>query len=213
MFKFLLPARIRNARLFRAVKRFKTDKEGATAVEFSMVAVPFLGLLFAIFETALLFFTIQGVEAATAEASRMIMTGQAQANGSVTAAEQFRTNYLCSPAPPAVRILPAYIDCSKVIVDVRTAASFASAPLSNSFITDSTHQYCTGNKNQIVVLRVAYPMPVFTAVLAMNNLGAGGTYVHTGGKTNFDGGMKHIIVATSAFRNEPFPDVTPLTGC
>lgn len=35
----------------------------ATAVEFALVSVPFLGLLFAIFETALVFFTAQGVEA------------------------------------------------------------------------------------------------------------------------------------------------------
>ena len=73
--------------------RYLKDSSGATAVEFAIVSVPFLGLLFAIFETALVFFTAQSVEAATSEAARRIMTGQAQGNSAVTSATQFRDTY------------------------------------------------------------------------------------------------------------------------
>lgn len=198
----------------RFVKRsFKRNEEGAAAVEFALVAVPFLGLLFAIFETALIFFTVQGVEAATAEAARQVMTGQAQSNAAITTADQFKTNYICSPAAPMVRILPSYVNCSSLVVDVRTATSFATAPLDNSFITEATHKYCAGSNNDVVVLRVAYPMPVFASVLSMNSMHIGDTYANRSGQTFMGGGWKHIIVATSVFRNEPFPGVTPLPTC
>lgn len=194
-------------------RSFRQNEDGVAAVEFALVSVPFLGLLFAIFETALIFFTVQGVEAATAEAARMVMTGQAQGNAAVTTADQFKTNYICTPAAPMVRILPSYVNCSSLVVDVRTATSFATAPLNNSFITEATHKYCAGNNNDVVVLRVAYPMPVFASVLSMNSMHIGDTYQNRTGQTYFGGGWKHIIVATSVFRNEPFPGVAPLPTC
>ncbi len=197
-------------RVSRSVRAFLRDENAATAVEFALVSVPFLGLLFAIFETAFVFFTTQSVEAATAEAARKIMTGQAQSNSAVSSAEQFKSAYLC---PTTGRILPGYIDCNTIVVDVRKAATWSSATLSSNFFTETTHQYCTGNTSEIVVLRVGYPMPVYLSVLAMNSIALGGTTTVTSGQTNVGGSMKHLIVATSVFRNEPFPGVTPLTGC
>jgi Flp pilus assembly protein TadG len=190
--------------------RYLRDCEGATAVEFALVSVPFLGLLFAIFETAFVFFTAQSVEAATAEAARKIMTGQAQGNTAVTTAQQFKSTYLC---PTTGRILPSYVDCNTVIVDVRKATAWTSANLSTTFFTESTHQYCTGNTSDVVVLRVGYPMPVYLSVLAMNGMAIGHVTTVTAGQTNVSGTMKHLIVATSVFKNEPFPGVTPVAGC
>lgn len=197
-------------RLPRCIAAFLRDEDAATAVEFALVSVPFLGLLFAIFETAFVFFTTQSVEAATAEAARKIMTGQAQGNSAVTTANQFRSTYLC---PTTGRILPGYINCNDIVVDVRKASTWSAANLSSNFFTETTHQYCTGNTSEIVVLRVGYPMPVYLSVLAMNSIALGGTTTVTTGQTNVSGSMKHLIVATSVFRNEPFPGVTPLTGC
>jgi Flp pilus assembly pilin Flp len=62
----------------RAARRFARHQDGAAAVEFALVAVPFLALLFAILETALVFFAGQTLEAAVTDAGRLIMTGQAQ---------------------------------------------------------------------------------------------------------------------------------------
>lgn len=192
------------------LRRFFRDTQAATAVEFALVSVPFLGLLFAIFETALVFFTAQGVEAATAEAARKIMTGQAQGDGAVTNADQFRSTYLC---PTTGSLMPSFVNCNNVIVDVRKASAWSSADLSSSFFTEANHKYCTGNTSEIVVLRVGYPMPVYLSVLAMNSLAIGGITKVTAGLTNVNGSMTHLIIATSVFRNEPFPGVTPLSGC
>src|SRR6478752_10598161 len=65
----------------RLVRRFVRQQDGAAAVEFGLVAVPFLGLTFAIMETALVFFAQQTLETAVADSARLIMTGQAQNGG------------------------------------------------------------------------------------------------------------------------------------
>ena len=48
-------------------RRFVRQQDGAAAVEFALVALPFLALTFAILETALVFFAGQTLEAAVAE--------------------------------------------------------------------------------------------------------------------------------------------------
>jgi len=204
------PYRLRRLRPTGCIGQFLHDETAATAVEFALVSVPFLGLLFAIFETALVFFTAQSVEAATAEAARQIMTGQAQANATVTTAEQFRSTYLC---PTTNRILPSYVDCSTIKIDVRKASAWTTADLSASFFSSATNKFCTGGSSEIVVLRVGYPMPVYLSVLSMNGMANNQTFVNTSGQTNVNGSMKHLIIATTVFRNEPFPNVTPLAGC
>lgn len=190
---------------------FLKADDGATAIEFALVSIPFLGLLFAIFETALVFFTAQTVEAATSQAARNIMTGQAQANATVTTPTQFISTYLC---PTTGKILPSYVDCNAIVVDVRPATTWTGADQSKNFFTETTHKYCTGGSGDVVVVRVGYPMPVYLSVLAMNGLALNQTYVLTAGQTNVGGTNKHLIVATSVFQNEPFPGGTaPLSGC
>jgi Flp pilus assembly protein TadG len=56
-------------------RRFVRQQDGSVAVEFSLVAIPFLGLTFAILETALVFFAGQTLETAVTDSARLIMTG------------------------------------------------------------------------------------------------------------------------------------------
>src|SRR5689334_5000603 len=69
---------LRGARIARMLRRFGRRKDGAAAVEFAVVAAPFIAMLFAILETALVFFAGQTLETAVSDSSRLIMTGQAQ---------------------------------------------------------------------------------------------------------------------------------------
>src|SRR5437016_13647790 len=77
-------------RLVRTKMRFARREDGAAAVEFAMVAAPFLALMFAIMETALVFFASQTLETAVADSARLIMTGQAQSQSFSQA--QFKTS-------------------------------------------------------------------------------------------------------------------------
>ena len=62
-------------------KRFRRDEDGATAVEFGLIALPFIALMMATIEIALVFFAGQALETAVDTASRLIRTGQAQQDG------------------------------------------------------------------------------------------------------------------------------------
>src|SRR6187402_1232015 len=72
--------RLHRVKLLRigTVRRFARGEDGIAAVEFGIVAAPFLALMFAIMETALVFFASQTLETAVADSSRLIMTGQVQ---------------------------------------------------------------------------------------------------------------------------------------
>ncbi|MBN9084756.1 MAG: hypothetical protein BGP04_26080 [Rhizobiales bacterium 62-17] len=194
--------RFLSRRLSRILKRFRKDTDGVTAVEFAFIAVPFFSLLFVIFESALMFFTQQGLEAATAEAARQIMTGHnlsgtAPSGGTaLTSSEAFRSQVMCT-----LKSLPSFIDCNKLIIDVRNQSGFAGADLSGGFYTGNT-LFQTGGANCVVVLRVVYPMPVFLNFLTPDGLSTSGP--NRAGQTNYGGGWKHMLLATQVFRNEPF---------
>ena len=49
-----------------AMRRLVRQQDGAAAVEFALVAAPFLALVFAIMETAVIFFSGQALETAVA---------------------------------------------------------------------------------------------------------------------------------------------------
>jgi len=60
------------------IQRYKRDKEGATAIEFALLAIPFFMLLFAILELAIIFFISSTLSHAVSEAGRQIRTGNFQ---------------------------------------------------------------------------------------------------------------------------------------
>lgn len=63
------------------LRHWRRDVRGATAVEFAIVAVPFLMFIFGIIGVGLHFFTTSTLEAAVETASRKVLTGQAQSGG------------------------------------------------------------------------------------------------------------------------------------
>src|SRR5262245_49272866 len=74
-------ARLRNRAKSAPAVGLVHREDGAAAIEFALIAAPFLALLFAIMETALIFFSGQALETAVADSARLIMTGQAQTAG------------------------------------------------------------------------------------------------------------------------------------
>lgn len=169
----------------RILRRFLRRDDGAAAVEFAMVAAPFLALVFAILETALVFFAGQVLETAAADSARLIMTGQAQTQGFT--AEKFKEE-LCKK-------VSGLFDCTAgVKVDVRTYNSFSAAELSKPIDADgnlkSNQTYQPGGPGDIVVVRLMYEWPVFVPLLGLN--------------LSDMSGNRRLLMATSAFRNEPY---------
>jgi len=167
----------------RGLKRFFVTNSGATAVEFALVAAPFFALLYAILETALVFLAQQVLQTATTQASRAIMTGQAQAQN-MTAA-QFKQS-VCAHAV-------ALFNCSSLYVNVVTFSSFTAAtmpsPIQNGQFNTSNMNYSPGGTGDIEVVQVYYPWPVISGPLGF-------------ALSNTNNGLD-VLTATSAFRNEP----------
>jgi Flp pilus assembly protein TadG len=174
----------RLARL-RAVRRFIRHEDGATAVEFGMILLPFLAMMFAIMETALVFFAGQTLETAVADSARLIMTGQAQTQS--MNATTFK-NAVCA------RIYGMFNCASGVYVDVRTYASFGSVSMTNPVDQNgklvNNFVYQPGGPGDIVVVRLIYQWPITISLMGLN-------------LSNMSGNSR-LVVATAAFRNEPY---------
>src|ERR1041385_6553271 len=107
-------------RLLSIVRRFDGNQRVSTAVEFGLVATPFFACMFAIFEVAMVFFADQVLDTAVADASRLILTGQAQSQGFQL--NDFKSR-ICTTA------VQTLFTCNNIAVDVRAANSFSSANL------------------------------------------------------------------------------------
>ncbi len=185
MIKTKLAIGVRRLNATRMVRRFARQQDGAAAVEFGLVAAPFLALVFAIMETAVIFFSGQALETAVADSSRLIMTGQAQTQGFSQSAFK---NAVCAK-------IYGLFDCQNgVYVDVKTFTSFANVAMNTPIDAQGNFQnnftYTPGGPGDIVVVRLFYQWPVYVSLLGFN-------------LTNMNGG-KRLLVATSAFRNEPY---------
>lgn len=169
----------------RLVRRFARREEGAAAIEFALVATPFLALVFAIMETALVFFAGQTLEAAVTNASRLILTGQAQTGGLTQATFKEK---VCEQ-------IVGLFDCAdKLYVNVQTYTSFSAAnttpPYNNGQFDTTKMKYQPGGPGDVVVVSLYYQWPIYVSLLS-NNLGN-------------QAGNKRLLVATAAFRNEPY---------
>jgi Flp pilus assembly protein TadG len=178
-----LTARIGRFMRTRGPRALLRRRDGNAAVEFALVAAPFLALTIAILETALVFFAQQVLQTATTEASRLIMTGQAQAGGMT--ATQFQ-QAVCADAAPL-------FSCSGVYVNVATYSSFGSVtplnPISNGTFNTSM-SYNAGTQGDIELVQVFYQWPVLTGPLSFNI-------------SNLNNNSR-LLVATAVFRNEPY---------
>jgi Flp pilus assembly protein TadG len=176
----------RMRRFFRmtAIPGFARRQDGTATVEFGLVALPFLALLFAIIQTLLVFLAQQALETITANAARLILTGQAQAQNLTQTS--FKTT-LCAQ-------VVALFNCANGInINVQTFSSFSSvtypSPVNNGQFQNSSFVYEPGGPGDVVVVQVFYQWPIFVNLMNLN-------------LANLSNNSR-LLVATAAFRNEP----------
>ncbi len=201
----------RAAGLRRRLAPFAGDRHGTASIEFSFIAVPFLGLLFAIFQTAYLFLAQQAMDAAAQNAGRNVMTGQTMA-ASITDASTFANTTICPGTSNTTGwSLPSFLTCSNIIVDVRTAGSTGSTGWSNADtsqdILNGSTKFCIGTKGDVVIVRLVYPVPAYLSIVTLSTaIKSGGIGKTTSGQQTqtSTGSMVYPIMGVAAFRNEPF---------
>ena len=165
---------------------FVRDRKAATAVEFALIAAPFLAITVALIQTFLLFFAQSILESVARQTSRLIMTGQVQTQQmSQTAFQQL----VCNQGS-------ILFTCANLFVDVQVANNWSSANAGMPTLTynaqgqvNNNWQFNPGNGGDIVVMRVMYLWPVFFGPIAFN-------LVNQPNNT-------HLIMASAAFQNEP----------
>ena len=171
----------------RLIVSFSRKNDGAAAVEFAIVAVPFFAIMFAIIELAFVFWAGQVLETAVHDTSRLVMTGQAQKQNFDQT--RFKTE-LCA------RLFGLFNCNAGMLIDVRTSGAFATANLGkpafkgNGQVDDTGFQYQTGGPGDIVVVRVMYEWPLFVRTFGLD-------------LADTPGG-KRLLMSAVAFRNEPY---------
>ena len=160
--------------------------DGATAVEFALVATVFFWVFFGIMEMGLLMIFNNGLEDGVERASRLIRTGRADNEGITE--ENFR-NLICS------RVLIKSTCRSSLVVDVREFPDFGSITAPNptwdddgDLQLDSTYQI--GAPRRVILVRAFYDWKFITPMI--------GSLVGNTGHGSF------LVTAATAFRNEPY---------
>ena len=182
-------------RLGGLLGKVRKDQSGATAIEFAMVATPFLMLVFGIIQIGLLFFTTFTIEAGMEKAGRLIRTGQSQGMTATTFAKCVCSNTASSGT---------FLDCTnKLRVNVQSFATFAgiTPPAGlNGGALNNTQVFNAGNGGDVVLVTAFYQWDL------------GGTLPFL--KITNMGGNAYLIQAATTFRNEPFTATTaPPSNC
>jgi Flp pilus assembly protein TadG len=170
-----------------ALRRFRRNRRGSAAVEFALVAPVFIALLFAIFETTLVFFAGQVLENGVQDSGRLFFTNQANCSG--MSQTDFKQS-ICDR-------VSALMSCSGVDIDVRSYAAGTAITIadpingSGNYSSNSVYQPPVCNStDQTVVVRGFYQWPLIVTGLGYNiaNIGRGSS------------NSKRLLAATSAFR-------------
>ena len=172
---------------------FRSDKKGAAAVEFAMVAMLLVLCLLFITFVGLILYLNQALDFATSKAARQVMIGYVQTNG--VSQSDFRTTILCP-------YLPATVSCNDVIVNVQTTteangyAQFIQANNAGLVIpalSNGSATYSPGGVGDYEYLQVIYPVTFLPSAL-----------LKFFGNATYNGSSAYLLVSTAAFRNEQY---------
>lgn len=143
---------------FKSGVKWFFSEEGVTAIEFSLLALPFTFFILAIIELSLLFVGQSVLNGAVQDAARMIKTGQAQQDADPE--EMFRVA-LCDHAS-------MMLNCANVQYQVERIASFDDADLQPELDEDGNMidtPFEPGESSDVVIIRATYLYPLMTPVI------------------------------------------------
>ncbi|MGF1649968.1 MAG: TadE/TadG family type IV pilus assembly protein [Hyphomicrobiaceae bacterium] len=170
-----------------AASQLGRDNRGTTAIEFALVAMPFLTILFGIIAAGLFFFVTFSMENAVERASRLIRTGQAQLNGMKT--DEFKLR-VCEHTP-------GFVDCAnKLRVNVQRFTTFAGVvnaqctDTDGNLIPEPAPTNVPGNAGDVILVTVCYEWELAGYI----------PFLEVGKMPNGSA----LIQAATTFRTEPF---------
>ena len=146
--------------------RFLSNQSGTTAIEFAMIAVPFIGLIGAVFETGSVYFRTSQLQLATEVAGRSVLTRSLAAGMTY---QDFVNRYVCTWQTTGLvnpGTLGKMFDCSKLLVSITAPTSWG-ATYDNSFYTSASlaSAITLPAAQSVAVIRIAYPVSSVAAIL------------------------------------------------
>lgn len=189
----------------RRLPAFVRAADGATAVEFALVAFPFFLLIFAILEIAMVFMISTTLESSMSRSARTIRTGELQTGNAARSTPRTPTQ-LAGDFKSTICANLGWLEgscASNLSVDVRTFTQFNSVdnndPINTS--TNSSGQtvrtfnsgaltFTPGGPQDIVLVRAFYRYQVLTPLM-------------NPGLVELAGG-ENLITTSTVFRNEPY---------
>ncbi|MGR9277506.1 TadE/TadG family type IV pilus assembly protein [Rhizobium leguminosarum] len=190
---------------FRALAR---SRDGAAAIEFALLAIPYFLVIFAILETFVAFAAEELVSNGVDTMSRRMRTGQITYNlGRTTDMNQaqFRQAF-CDEISILVRCSASEVATpSKLYLDVQTFSTFSAIPttipkLSTDKYADintAAFKYAPGGAGTINMMRAYYRWEIITDLIR--------PYITTIRPSDGSMPSQYLIVATAAFQNEQYP--------
>ena len=182
----------------RRAATFKNEQSGATAMEFGLVVLPFLMMIFAVINSALYFFTVNSLDRGVEDAVRQVRTGEFRfggTNGAALNVGQFR-QLICDKAQAG----GATIDCASLNILIKNNGATWAGLAVDSCQTAGNITSSTGNPNDglgtyvggqstVVMVTACYywDLPRYLPLLKI---------------VNFNNGL--LIQSSSSFRSEPY---------
>ena len=164
----------------------KTNRRGAAAIEFALVALPFFALLLGILEIGILLLVSALVDTASSNTGRLIRTGQAQVG-------DLKISDIRQSFCAGMSVLDQ--DCAnRTHVDVQVVQGYSGMniadPLETGVFDPEVLKYQPGVPGDFVLVRIWFEHPVITPFIAR--------------AITRDNDNKVRLQTTLAFRNEPY---------
>lgn len=189
------PAHIRHNR--GLLRRLFKDKSGTSVIEFALLALPFMMVIFASLETFTAFTAEQLLANATETMARKVRTGEIT---SATTKEDFRKAFCAEISIIMTCSATEAKTPSKLFIDVRSFADFsqipATLPRKNGDLDTDNFQFNPGGPTTITIVRAYYRWEVITDLVRpyITNLRPAGSSMP----------KDYLMVATAAFRIESY---------
>lgn len=187
------------------LKRFARSQDGAAAIEFAILAIPYFLIVFAILETFIAFIGEQVVSNGVEVMARKVRTGEIKSTSpnDPTFKTTFRTAF-CQEISIMISCPQSEITTPKrLYIDLRSFSSYADIPTTiprqntsvNADLKTSDFAYSPGGAKSINMLRAYYRWPVYVDLVRPML-----TTVRSS-----DGSGDFLIIATATFQNEDYP--------
>lgn len=197
------------SRIKTAFARLRNDRNGATAIEFAILIVPFMLVVFATMETFIAFTAEQLAANAVDKLARDVRTGAITFGMGRPATDMTETQFrqaFCDEVSVLIKCTSTEAATpDKLYIDFEEVASFSDIQTdiprvssdSYSDLDTTAFSFTPGNTSAINSLRIYYRWEVTTDILRplIANLTRDGD----------DSPSEFLIVATTAFRNEAYP--------